>query len=530
MAITFISAVPGGGKTLTAVEILYKLSRDNVKNLNFNYYLFKPTIEKLTELNLLDELRTATIVTGQGLEQQTEILFFEPDHFDFLKKEYRINVVLDENYKELIQNYPDYYFQRVLHLNSILKRINEEHNLQFQTFKPVRPIFTNISGLLLSQARPLPEDYDWLKTPFGSYIVYDEAQLIEIFSDEYKKVDPIVKMLTKHRHWSYDFVFISQDPGLVHRYIRKLCGLHIHLINAFGFEQSIRLEWSTCQEQPNAIRNIARAESNKIYRFPKQLYDVYKSTTASTRVKRHPWKKYILIGAIGAAGLYGVSGLFAGDNALVSLMTGGKYGNETATKIANGEKPNEKPDSQAASSDGSAPATKPTNQEATNNETSKQEQVTNPLGGLSSSSSGGSTDAPEYTYDVANPFDYNPVSVRAPVNHRNFSGCAKWQGKYYGFDQQGTIIDGISSKDCERLLKHSYNRPFDYFNDRSDRSNQAGSKSDESKSESYSDAPGAIYAQRSEHAENARTDAATKVEPLPYGYKGPNHISGANSL
>lgn len=284
--ITFISATPGGGKTLTAVEILYKISRENIKNLNFNYYLFKPTIEKFQELGLMEELRHATITRGQGLEQQTVLLFFADNYFDFLNKEYYLDVVLKDEYKELIINYPYYYFERVLYLNSIIDRVNKEHNLKFQKFKFVRSIYTNINGLLLSQARPLPSNNDWRQTPFGSVLIYDEAQLIEIFNEEAKKVDPVVRDLTIHRHKSYDLYFISQDPALVHKYIRKLCGHHIHLINAFGFEQSIRLEWSICQEQPNALRNMARSEVHKVYRFPKELYRVYISTTASTRVKR----------------------------------------------------------------------------------------------------------------------------------------------------------------------------------------------------------------------------------------------------
>lgn len=528
--ITFISAVPGGGKTLTAVEILYNLSKDNVKNLNFNYYLFKPTIEKLTELNLLDELRTVTITTGQGLEQETEIKFFDSDYFDFLLTEYRVNVVLEEKYKDLIVNYPDYYFERVLHLNAILQRVNEDHDLKFQLFKTVRPFFTNIAGLMLAQARPLPEDYDWRKTPFGSFIAYDEAQLIEIFSDETKKVDPIVKLLTKHRHWSYDFLFISQDPSLVHRYIRKLCGHHIHLLNAYGFEQSIRFEWSICQEQPNALRNLARAESNKLYRFPKQLYQIYKSTTASTRVKRHPWKKYIVIGLIGAVGLYGVSNLFSGDNAIVALVTGGKYGNETVNKALNGEKQDETNQSAATSNNGSA------NQSDSDPRTDSDSQEKTDKSNINVSGiNATNTDAvpasePVITYDVSDPWAYNPPSVHIPVNARTFAGCAKWEGKYYGFDQQGTIINELNKSDCERLLKHSYNRPFDYFGNRSAASNSASYTRDGLDSIRSTETTARQIVERSGNGADVQPDAATKIDQLPFGSKPPQDITGAHEL
>lgn len=449
--ITFISATPGGGKTLTAVEVLYKISKDNIKNLNFNYYLFKATMEKFNELGLMDELRHATIIRGQGLEQQTILMFFGEDYFDFLTKEYFLNVVLEDEYKELIINYPTYYFERVLYLNNILDRVNKEHNLKFQQFKFVRPIYTNINGLLLSQARPLPHNYDWRQTPFGSVIIYDEAQLITIFSEETKSVDPVVRDLTIHRHKSYDLYFISQDPALVHKYIRKLCGHHIHLINAFGFEQSIRLEWAICQDQPNALRNIARSEVNRLYRFPKVLYRVYTSTTASTRVKRYPWKKFILIGGLAGVGLYGASGLFAPNNALVSVITGGKYGNEAEKKD---DKTTNQPDKQQASS---TPVT-----ETKSNETTKSsDQV-----GSSSQPVADSSSTAEYkvVYDVSNPYAYNPPSAAVAVNNRIFSGCfCDSKGFCKAYDQQGVRISGISQSVCKDIIKDSGNRPFDYF-------------------------------------------------------------------
>lgn len=455
--ITFISAVPGGGKTLSAVEILYDLSVANIKNLRYNYLLFKTIIDKLTELNLLEELRTVTITTGQGLEQKTDILFFDPDYFDFLKEEYNLNVVLQERFKELIRNYPDYYFERVYHLSEILKRVNQEHNLQFPLFKHVRPFFTNIEALSLAQARALPEKNDWRDTPFGSVLVYDEAQLIDIFSEEHRAVDPIVKALTKHRHKSYDIYFISQDPALVHKYIRKLAGHHIHLINAFGFESSIRLEWSTCQEQPNAFRNIARSEVSKRYTFPKELYGVYKSTTASTRKKRYPWKKIAIIAALGAVGLWGVSNIFAPNNALVAMATGDKYGAEYK-KEQNKEK---KDATQKTSTDAPSVATQEQTTAKTAEQTDQASSASDPVTT--------NTSPAQYSvqYDPSKPYEFEPPSNPTVVNNRVFSGCfCDNKGLCNAYDQQGIRINGISQDVCRDVIKDSSSRPFDYFGNR----------------------------------------------------------------
>ncbi|RKG29115.1 zonular occludens toxin domain-containing protein [Acinetobacter tianfuensis] len=529
--ITFISATPGGGKTLTAVDMLYKLSKENVKNLNFNYYLFKSTIEKIIELGLKDELRTVTITRGQGLHKKTSIFFFADDYFDFLLEQYHINIVLDGEYDELVKNYPEYYFERVYYLNEIIKRINKEHNQKFMDFKHVRAMFTNINGLLLSQVRPLPPDFDWRRTPFGAFIAYDEAQLIEIFSEEYKKVDPIVRDLTIHRHKSYDFIFISQDPGLVHKYIRKLASHHIHLINAFGFEQSVRIEWATCQEQPNALRNIARAEYNGIYRFPKQLYRIYISTTANTRVKRYPWKKIALISALGCVGLYGVSGLFAENNALVCMVTGGNYGCIDPDAAAKKEAKNEQDKSESKtandSKDGSASDTSSASEPADKSKTEKN--GTNPLDDNDASSAAVSAPVvlPEQIYDYSKPYDFEPVSMPAVANHRVFSGCVSFEGKHFAVDQQGTIIKQFSAGDCKKLLDKSYNRPFDYFGNRQQQVQQQQQTNEQSDSAYQQALIQAIAYQRAEQLRKSE-NPQLNVEQIPLNQPKSEYMQSAN--
>jgi hypothetical protein len=42
-----------------------------------------------------------------------------------------------------------------------------------------------------------------------------------------------------------------------------------------------------------------------------------------------------------------------------------------------------------------------------------------------------------------------------------FSGCIKYNGKYYAYTQQGTKLN-VSSSDCKRLIDDG-DRPFNYF-------------------------------------------------------------------
>ncbi|MCH7378599.1 MULTISPECIES: zonular occludens toxin domain-containing protein [Acinetobacter] len=229
--IHFLSATPGSGKSLLATERMLNLSRDNIANLKFNYLYAKAVFEKISFLKLDHYLDSIVVTQGQGLERTSEIIFLESDYFDFLRTEYFINVISNPQTDDIVTNFPPYYFERIAILNLIVDELNEKENTKFQHFKPVRTIYTNIADLKLVQCRPLPSDCDWRKTPQGSYFVIDEAQLITIFSDEARGIDPIVKDLTIHRHKGYDFLFITQEPSFVHKYIRKLASHHIHLVN-----------------------------------------------------------------------------------------------------------------------------------------------------------------------------------------------------------------------------------------------------------------------------------------------------------
>ena len=88
--IHLLSATPGSGKSLLATEIMLNLSRDNVANLKYNYYYAKAFFEKLLQLKLENYLDSIIVTNGQGLERTSELVFLDPDFFDFLNIEYFI--------------------------------------------------------------------------------------------------------------------------------------------------------------------------------------------------------------------------------------------------------------------------------------------------------------------------------------------------------------------------------------------------------------------------------------------------------
>nr|WP_314522907.1 zonular occludens toxin domain-containing protein [uncultured Acinetobacter sp.] len=461
--INFLSATPGSGKSLLATERLLNLSRDNISNLKFNYLYAKAVFEKITFLKLDTYLDSIVVTKGQGLERTSEIIFLESDYFDFLKTEYFINVISNPQTDDIVTNFPIYYFERIAILNLIIDELNEKESTKFQHFKPVRTIYTNIADLKLVQCRPLPPDCDWRKTPQGSYFVIDEAQLIPIFSDEARGIDPIVKELTIHRHKGYDFLFITQEPSFVHKYIRKLASHHIHLVNIFGWEQSMKMEWSIVQDSPNAIKSIARVENLTRWRFPKHVYPLYKSTTINTREKRYPKKLVLLVIASAFCFLLAIFMFFFkdGESPLVNMVTGKPIAIEAQK---NESKSTDTANSTNSSSNQSADSKTPQNQNATDSGAASSEPAV----------------SVESTYSASDPFAYEPVYVPQPVNHRVFSGCLCVKNSCSAYDQQGTKISGISPKVCKDLINESSSRPFDYFNNRSQQATGQSQKTENS--------------------------------------------------
>ncbi|MEQ1343698.1 zonular occludens toxin domain-containing protein [Acinetobacter seifertii] len=449
--IHLLSATPGSGKSLLATERLLNLSRDNISNLKHNYFYAKAFFEKIAFLKLEHYLTQLLVTKGQGLERESEIVFFESDYFDFLKTEYYINVISSPDTDDIVNNYPPYYYERISLLNIIIENINLAENTKFQPFKPVRTIYTNIADLKLVQCRSLPPECDWRQTPQGSYFVIDEAQLIPIFSDEAKGIDPIVKELTIHRHKGYDFLFITQEPSFVHKYIRKLASLHIHLVNIFGWEQSMRMEWSIVQDSPNAIKSIARAENMSRWRFPKHVYNLYKSTTMNTRVKRMP-KKLVVFAVLAVLCILLSVFLFssgASKNPLVTSITG-----KTPTQQTQGTKKNE-PTTQSAN--------QPNSQQQSASEPKAASEVQAQNESSASSPVGNSSVSVQPTYDITDPLAFKPVTTPNVVNTRVFSGCVCTKKACTAYDQQGTKIDGFDRKLCKQIIKDSSSRPFDYF-------------------------------------------------------------------
>lgn len=266
-----VTGVPGATKTAFVVTKLDAIEKSNkvnlVKNIEF-YNHNKKLMEKFSH-----DFTYREYEDGSGHELKNKIEILPDDYFDFLGQEF-------DDLR------PDYYFQRVVHCNEIIQRINErEGEQQFKFFLPVRTIYTNINNLKIDYARALT--HDWRDCPDGSIVVIDEVQLVPPYDDIKTKDDPIVQSLTIHRHRGFDFYFITQYPSLLHPTVKVLIGVHYHLTRPYGMK-TVVYQYGSAKDNPNAMVNKHNREAKFFFTPQQRIFKLYKSTTINTHQKRLP--------------------------------------------------------------------------------------------------------------------------------------------------------------------------------------------------------------------------------------------------
>lgn len=266
-----VTGVPGATKTAFVVTELDKTENANKVNLvkNLEYYKHnKPLMDKFR-----NDFTYRTYEVGSGHELKNQIDVLPDDYFDFLEQEF-------DDLR------PDFYYQRVVHYNEIIERINNrDGNQDFKFLLPVRTIYTNINALKIDYVRA--NVYDWRDCPDGSIIVIDEVQLVEPYSDIKTKDNPIVQDLTVHRHRGFDFWFITQFPTLLHPTVKVLIGVHFHLTRPYGMT-TVVYRFGSCKDTPNALVNKQNCEAKFNFNPQQRIFKLYKSTTINTHKKRFP--------------------------------------------------------------------------------------------------------------------------------------------------------------------------------------------------------------------------------------------------
>lgn len=145
----------------------------------------------------------------------------------------------------------------------------------------------------------------WYDVPEASVVLMDEAQRVFPVRHAGSKVPRKCSEFETHRHKGLDIVLLTQDATLLDVHLRKLCGKHIHVHRLFGSETSNIYEYGEFQKLPADTNSRKMALHTASFKFPKEIFDHYKSADAHTVKRKLPKKLFILplclVGIIAAA-------------------------------------------------------------------------------------------------------------------------------------------------------------------------------------------------------------------------------------
>ncbi|OCX76354.1 zonular occludens toxin domain-containing protein [Acidithiobacillus thiooxidans] len=202
------------------------------------------------------------------------------------------------------------------------------------------PIQVFASGVPFSQlgldelpVTVLDDPTRWMDCPPGSVVIIDECQRIFRSRPPGAPVPDYVSALETHRHLGIDLVFITQDPMLLDKHVRRLVGQHFHSKRTFGLNSTTMFFWQHCCDDPNGYHE--KKEATKARRqLPKKIFPYYKSAEVHTVKRKIPfrvWATLALLLALPPIGWFAydhVSGMFAADT---HTFEPGRSGHSTIT-------------------------------------------------------------------------------------------------------------------------------------------------------------------------------------------------------
>lgn len=446
--LNLVTGVPGASKTAYVVTQLFDIERKNKINLKKNILVFQHN--KSFQDKFKDDFSYIEVEDGSGHELKTILEVLDENYFD----------MLGQDFDDLR---PDDYYYRSVRYNEIIERIRDRGEPEdFLFFQPVRTIYANIKALKIDYARALT--YDWRLCPDGSIIVIDEVQLVEPYSDLKDKNNPIIQELTIHRHRGFDFWFITQAPSYMHPTIKELISCHLHITRPYWRTPKI-YQFGSLRQYPNTLINKLNCESKFNFKPKDFVFKLYKSTSIDTSKKRTP-KGLIGFGIFILFALFIMGYGLSGGSGFLGHFFGADDKKETTnvTQAASNHSATDSSNSVSPSSDKNALDLSLECRKAANVEKPECVQWFNNL-----TKNGGSVNSNQdnmsVSYNPNKPFDNDHIQEQIKYNVTAkpvFSGCIKKNGKYVAYTQQGTILNEVSSADCQKLIEHN-DRPFNYF-------------------------------------------------------------------
>lgn len=139
----------------------------------------------------------------------------------------------------------------------------------------------------------------------GAIFILDECQQHFPVRPPKDKVPDAVAFIETHRHRGIDLYFITQHPSLLDHHARRLVGQHTHLQRNFGMPFAIKYTNNKLFDAANPYELKSCEKST--YRFPKEVFSLYKSAEVHTHKTKIPKILFIvpvLIAILAACILY----------------------------------------------------------------------------------------------------------------------------------------------------------------------------------------------------------------------------------
>ena len=409
-----------------------------------------------------------------------------------------------------------------------LKNLEIQKRIDSGKFDPekdiVREIYSDINGHAEKCDFIKPAPADWRDVPNNSIIFMDEIHKRPEYEDNGQmSQNPMIKDLRTHGHQNKDIILITQDPQTLNKAIRMLIE-KMHLVKRpiqkpnfatiYEFERWLRDPWQAAVSE----RSVKYQDSYKFF-YKKKWQDMYTSASAHTSINFKIQSKFI----------YAIIAIIVLMSAAYFLFTksGGDKLARNAVAGITGDKV-EKEQTQKTNNSVSNDSKFDPNIECRKGENVEKPECVKWFNDLSK----GNQSVDNFEHSVST-VSYNP---NTPFNDESFTdltyevtakpvfaGCAKFNGDYIAYTQQGTRLK-VSQADCRRVIDDG-DRPFNYFAQKQE-IKPVEQATDEHYKKAYQENIARLDAERYVKAQ----DAVVKSEQIPLGTPVPRDISGANSL
>lgn len=135
----------------------------------------------------------------------------------------------------------------------------------------------------------------WSKLPANSIGIIDEAQFVFPIRQGRSEPPDHIAQLATHRHLGVDLVLITQHPKLLDPFVLRLVDQHFHVRRKFG------TKFASVFESVTGVRdNVDRSTKDMIrheWRYPKSVFDLYRSAEVHTVKSRLPMRVYVMMAA-----------------------------------------------------------------------------------------------------------------------------------------------------------------------------------------------------------------------------------------